>query len=480
MDIQDTEVKSLDANVLGGFDSIIMAIAGSAPAYSIAASTAVLVGAVGLMGPAALLWCGIPMFGIAWAFSYLGRTEANAGASYAWVARAIHPFFGYIAGWALLVSATIFMVAGSLPAGSVTLGLFHTAWSNNTLLVTIVGAFWFILMAVMVMIGIRITARVQWIMSSIEIAILLVFAMLAILHAAHGGRIPFSWSWFGFGGFHGLSGFASGALVAAFYYWGWDVSANLNEETRNATRTPGRGGLWGVVIVFLLFQVFTVATNVTLPGHVISTNSANVLTVLGQAIWPGLGGRLLTFAVMLSTIATLETTLIQVTRSLFAMGRDRTLPGGFARIHPVWKTPWVASVIVGMVSLALFVGSNFVGSVGKVMTDAINAIGLQIAIYYGLAGLSVVLTYRRMIFRSLANFLFVGLWPFVGAVFMFWVLAEVVGSLSGTTLWVGFGSMALGFIPMAIYWVRGSRYFQSRGFSLAEESVDPEIAEAVS
>ena len=189
---------------------------------------------------------------------------------------------------------------------------------------------------------------------------------------------------------------------------------------------------------------------------------------------------MLTFAVMLSTIATLETTLIQVTRSLFAMGRDRTLPGGFARIHPVWKTPWVASVIVGMVSLALFVGSNFVGSVGKVMTDAINAIGLQIAIYYGLAGLSVVLTYRRMIFRSLANFLFVGLWPFVGAVFMFWVLAEVVGSLSGTTLWVGFGSMALGFIPMAIYWVRGSRYFQSRGFSLAEESVDPEIAEAVS
>jgi amino acid transporter len=470
--VPESDVRSLDANVLGRFDAIIMAIAGSAPAYSIAASTAVLVGAVGLMGPAALLWCGIPMFGIAWAFAYLGRTQVNAGASYAWVARAIHPFFGYIAGWALLVSATLFMVAGSLPAGSVTLGLISNHLANNTLWVTIVGGIWFTLMAVMVMIGIRITARVQWIMSSIEIAILLVFAVLAIIHAAIGGKIPFAWSWFGFGGFKGLSGFAAGALVAAFYYWGWDVSANLNEETQNASRTPGQGGLWGVLVVFLLFQVFTIATNVTLPGKVIEANSANVLSVLGQAIWPGVGGRLLTFAVMLSTIATLETTLIQVTRSLFAMGRDRTLPVGFARVHPVWRTPWVASVVVGLISLVLFVTSNFVGSVSTIMTDAINAIGLQIAIYYGLAGISVVLAYRRLLFRNFANFIFVGLWPFIGAVFMFWILVEVVGTLSGTTLWVGFGSMILGLIPLVIYWVRGSDYFQQKPLETVGEAAD--------
>jgi hypothetical protein len=42
-----------------------MAVAGSAPAYTIAGSTAALVAAVGLAGPAALLYCGIPMLGIA-------------------------------------------------------------------------------------------------------------------------------------------------------------------------------------------------------------------------------------------------------------------------------------------------------------------------------------------------------------------------------------------------------------------------------
>ncbi|PSR35139.1 MAG: amino acid permease, partial [Sulfobacillus benefaciens] len=456
----NTNVNRLDANVLGRFDSMIMAIAGSAPAYSIAASTATLVAAVGLAGPAALLWCGIPMFGIAWAFSYLGRTQANAGASYAWVGRSLHPFFGYLAGWALVVSATLFMVAGSLPAGSVTLALFNAQWANNVGWVTIVGSLWFLLMAIMVMIGIRITARVQWMMSSVEIAILVVFAVLAIVHAVGHAVVPFSWSWWGLSRFHGLAGFAAGGLVAAFYYWGWDVSANLNEETQNARQTPGWGGLWGVVVIFLLFQIFTVATNLSLPAKVINANSADVLAVLGQVVWPGLGGKVLAIAVMLSTIATLETSLIQVTRSLFAMGRDHTLPRAFGQVHPVWRTPWIASIVVGLVSLVLFVLSNFVGSVSAVMSDAINAIGLQIAIYYGLAGVSVVVAYRSIVLKSWGNALFIGLWPLIGAVFMFWLLFQVVGSLNAISLGVGFGTMALGLIPLGIYWAKGSPYFR--------------------
>lgn len=473
--MNQTDVKGLDANVLGRFDSIIMAIAGSAPAYSIAASTAALVAAVGLAGPAALLYCGIPMFGIAWAFMYLGRTQANAGASYAWVGRSLHPIFGYIAGWALVVSATLFMVAGSLPAGSVTLALFNANWANNVGLVTIVGSVWFITMAVMVMIGIRITARVQWIMSSIEIAILLVFAVLAIIHSIGHAVTPFSWSWWGFSGFHGLAGFAAGGLVAAFYYWGWDVSANLNEETKDAKRTPGIGGLWGVLVIFILFQIFTVVTNVSLPAKVINANSADVLAVLGQVIWPGIGGKLLAIAVMMSTIATLETSLIQVTRSLFAMGRDHTLPAAFGRIHQVWRTPWIASVVVGLVSLLLFIMSNFLGSVSTVMTDAISAIGLQIAIYYGLAGLSVVVAYRSILLHSWKNAVFIGIWPLLGSVFMFWILVQSLGALSGVSIGIGFGTMIVGLIPMAIYWAKGSSYFRQPFLVDVTKSVDADL-----
>ena len=122
----------LRADGVSAAGSIVMAVAGSAPAYSIAATTATLVGAAGLASPAALLWCGLPMLGIAWAFSYLGRADVNAGAAYSWVGRALHPILGFLSGWALVVSATIFMVAGALPAGATTVVAFRPQGCEQT------------------------------------------------------------------------------------------------------------------------------------------------------------------------------------------------------------------------------------------------------------------------------------------------------------------------------------------------------------
>ncbi|MGC8509753.1 MAG: amino acid permease, partial [Acidimicrobiales bacterium] len=221
----------------------------------------------------------------------------------------------------------------------------------------------------------------------------------------------------------------------------------------------GVGGLIGMVFVFVLFEVFTIATNLLLSSGQIANNSADVLAVLGQAVWHGTGGKIIILAVVLSTIATLETTLIQVTRTLFSMGRDHTLPGLLGTVHSRRRTPLVATGVVTVLSLGLFVGSQFIGSIGTIMSDALNAIGLQIAIYYSLAGLAVVMLYRRQLFKSLKNFVFMGLWPLVGAVFMATMFVKTIPGLNATTLWVGLGAMALGVIPMTYYWVKGNPYF---------------------
>lgn len=467
--------EGLRSNVLGLFDSVVMAVAGSAPAYSIAGSTAVLIGAVGLAGPSALLWCGIPMLGIAWAFSYLNRIEANAGASYAWVGRVLHPGLGFIAGWSLVISATIFMVAGSLPAGSVTLDLFSSSAANHPGYVLLVGSVWFLVMVALVIAGVRVTARAQWIMSGVEVLILVLFAVLAIVHAASHHVVAFSWSWFGFSHFNGMAGFAAGGLVAAFYYWGWDVASNLNEEMKDSKRSAGFGGLIGVLIVFALFEIFTIATNLALPAKTIQNNAGDVLAVLGQLVWPGVGGKLLVIAVMLSTVATLETTLIQVTRTLYAMSRERTLPKFFGNILPGRQTPWVATIAVAIVSLGLFIGSNYIGSLSTILSDAISAIGLQVCVYYGLAGVTVVVAFRKVLFKSAKNFLLIGLWPLVGALFMFWVLYEFVktNTSQAVIIWVGLGGLGIGLIPLAIYWALGSPYFKQRptlGASVPEDA----------
>jgi amino acid transporter len=452
----------LKSGVLGLFDSVIMGIAGSAPAYSIAATTVAMFGAVMYGGAAALLYTGFFMFGIVFAFNYLSRDDQHAGASYSWVRRAMHPFLGFLSGWAVVVSALIFMVVATLPAGSTILSLFSNSLASNKTLITILGAAFFLLMVGAIAAGVTVTVSVQIVMSCIEIALLLLFALLAIFHGHHAHA--FTWHWLSLSVFHdkGSGGFVAGALLAAFYYWGWDVTANLNEETKNAHKTSGLGGLLGSLIVFLLFEVFTIASNMVLtPGQLLNpNNAADILEVLGQAVWHGFGGKLIVVAVLLSTIATLETTLIQVTRTLFTMGRDNTLPKALGTVHPKRKSPVAATVFVTVISLGLFVASQYVGSVSNILTDGYNAIGLQICFYYGLAGLAVVILYRRQLFKSFSNFIFMGLWPLLGALFMIFVLLKDIPSLNTTTKLVGIGAMVLGLIPMTWYAVKKNPYFK--------------------
>ncbi|MGW0393278.1 APC family permease [Streptomyces sp. NPDC003042] len=457
----------LRAGAVGTFDSVVMAVAGCGPAYTVAAMIPVLVATVGVASPAVLLYCAIPMIGIALAFRHLGRLDVNAGASYAWVARALHPFLGFLSGWALVVAATAFLVSATLPAGSATLALIDPRLAQNAPLATTVGVGWFLLMAVVVAQGARISPYARRIITGAQLALLLVFAVAAL--AKDGNAAEFSMSWFGFGHFDASHSFVSGALIAGVAYWGWDVSSNLNEETRGSRRSFGLGGLIGVLTSFAIFVVFTIATNVLIGAEFVRNNPDGFLSVLGEAVWPGWGGRLLVLAVMLSMVATLETSLLQATRTLFAMGRDPTIPAAFGRIHRTWQTPAVATASVAAVALVLVVASVWAGSGAQFVRDAVSGIGLHIAFYYALAGLSVVVAHRKVLFASAGNFVFIGLWPLGGALFMVWIFAMSIPELTGSALAIGLGALALGVVPMLLSWWRGVSYFRPR-------PLDPEQA----
>ncbi|MGH6844442.1 MAG: amino acid permease, partial [Methylocella sp.] len=159
---------SLKKGALGFLDSLAMAIAGSAPAYSITVTTAALVAASGVAGPAALWIAALPIVGITIAFAYLNRWRPDAGAAYAWVGRALHPALGFLAGWALLSLSTIFNVAAALPAGQATLDLLAPGRSHDVLWATGAGTIWVLGVLALITFGITLSAKAQVVLTLLE------------------------------------------------------------------------------------------------------------------------------------------------------------------------------------------------------------------------------------------------------------------------------------------------------------------------
>jgi len=185
----------LRSNAISPLEATLIAIAGTAPANTIATSTATLIAAVGMSGPGALLFGVLPMFGIALSYYYLNAWRSDAGAAYTWVGRTIHPVLGFFAGWAMLVAQVLFMVVGSLPVADATLDMVAPSLTHNVALVTAIGFLWFLIVVAIVMLGIKTTARFQKAVTIFQIAGLLLFALAAIAKGLAHPANPPSWSW---------------------------------------------------------------------------------------------------------------------------------------------------------------------------------------------------------------------------------------------------------------------------------------------
>ena len=447
----DTDNK-LASDSLGIWESIIMGVAGTAPAYSLAAATATLVAAVGILSPGSTLYCGFFMFGITLAFMHLNKVTANAGASYAWVSKVFGKTLGFFSGWALLVATAVFMVSGTIPAATATLLLIAPEHASNPAWVTFVAALWLTGVSAIVFKGIKHASIVQVIMTTIEVAILLAIAIGSIVAFASHPMHPFSITWLSLTAFTPNS-FATGALTAVFLYWGWDVTMNLNEETKGAESTPGWGAFWSMPIVMLLFILFSIATLFALTDSEIQGSGTNVIFAVADKIFPRPWSYLAVVSVLLSSAGTLETSILQFTRTMFAKGRDNALHPRYAILHSSWKTPWVATVFIWAFGLIFLFLSSYFPTVNTIIKDSVSAIGFQVAFYYSLTGLACAWYYRKM-WKNMKELLGYIIWPILSALFLIFIALYSIPTFDLVTNLVGLGGIAIGIIPLALNYRR--------------------------
>jgi len=443
--------ESLAKESLGTFESAVMGVAGTAPAFSVAVTTAAIVASVGVLSVGSILYCGLIMFGIMLAFIHLSKITPHAGAAYAWVGHVFGRKWGFFAGWGLLVASIFFMVSATIPAATSTLVLIAPDQVESTNWVTLTSAVWLTLVTIVVTKGIKHASYTQLILTGIETAV--IFALIIGAFIQYGGQPAHTPSLIWFSPFSFTPQlFATGALTAIFFYWGWDVTMNLSEETKKGRgddlHPAGKGAFWAMVNLILFFIIMMIVVLIVLTDEEIAQANTNVLYAIANKLFPAPWNYLAVLSTILSTVGTIETQILQFSRSMFAMARDEMLHPRYAKIHPEWQTPWVATFVIWFLGVLLLFSSSYMPSVKQILESSILAIGFQICFYMSLAGFACAWHYREKLRCGTYSAISYVLWPLFAALFMVFIALYSVPTFDVITNVMGIGGILIGFVPL--------------------------------
>jgi amino acid transporter len=440
--------KGLKSGALGLISSTVIATASVAPAYSIAATLVFVVLAVGLQSPAVAVFAFVPMLLTSIGYSELNKADPDCGTTFTWATRAFGPKTGWAGGWAIVAADVLVMASLAQVAGQYVFLLFNTSsiGSNPTAWqVLLAGIIWIILMTTICYVGIEVSANFQKVLLSIELTMLLVLSVVALVKVGSGhappGHLTPSFSWLNPFKISSFSAFASGIILMVFIYWGWDTAVSVNEETKDRNRTPGLAAIFSTIILLVTYAlvIFSMQAfaGVKSTGNGLGNvdNAGDVLSIQGSAIFgtTGFGPtfyHLLLLMVLSSAAASTQTTILPTARTTLSMAAYRALPKSFSRIHPRFLTPTVSTVIMGTISIIVYAGLNYTSNGSGVIGDAVIAIGLYIAFYYGMTGFACAWYYRKNLTSSARNLFMQGILPVTGALILWF--------LGGWSVWLDY------------------------------------------
>jgi len=437
--------KGLKSGALGLFSSVVIGVASTAPAYSLAATLGFIVAFIGLQTPAIVVLAFVPMLLVAIGYKELNQADPDCGTTFTWASRAFGPRTGWAGGWGIIASDVLVMASLAQVAGQYGFLLFNAKGIGHdatSVWVLLVGVLWIVVMTYICFRGIEVSAAIQKALLSIEMTMLVVFAVVALVRVGTGHapaeHLTPHWSWFNPFDIPSFSVFTAGLLLMLFIYWGWDTTVAVNEETADRHRTPGRAAVVSTVVLLAIYVLVTLAAQSFAGigdkgiGLGNGDNSNDVLSVLGDAVFGSTGigpvfTHLLILMVLTSAAASTQTTILPTARTTLSMAAYRALPKSFARMHPRYLTPSFSTIMMGAASIVVYVALNWMSS-GQVIADTVTAIGLYIAFYYGLTGFACAWYYRHTLTQSARNLWMRGILPTLGGLILFFAM--------GWSLWL--------------------------------------------
>jgi amino acid transporter len=357
---------------------------------------------------------------------------------YTYVARGLGSFFGWLMAWAFLlaepvVPAALFASFGFFGASLITT---LTGFSNEYLwlpLAILCGAIvWWLVYR-----GVSISTRVGVALGLIEIGIFLLVSLLLIINAGSRNTVSVFVP-----GPDGLKPALQGMVFCLLAFVGFEAAAPLAEETRDPKRMIRRAVLLSAVLIglFYIFNMYAATVYFgpdRMQADFLAFNDGDPWSGMANEVLPGVGGILVIFAILNSSLANASAGANASTRVIFALGRVSLLPRWFAAVHERYRTPMNAVHFQGILGIGLAVGLGllFQGQgqpLGGPLTTYVwigYSLGLLFAAMYVAVNLAVIGFYyreRRSEFSWLKHFVV----PIAGIVLLIPAFLGVLGGLT--------------------------------------------------
>ncbi len=482
--IDDYQGKGLESDAVGLVGSVVIGLASTAPAFSLAATIGWLALAVGNQSLAVMWVAFIPMAMVALAYRELNRVIPDCGTTFTWATKAFGPHVGWLGGWGLAVSGIIFVANAADIVGIYTVELFAQVTGtdagpllDNKLLVMAIALLFIAGMTWINYRGIEGSARMQYVLVTIQFAVLILVAALALYAVFTGNGMEAAKepakTWFNPFAIGDFEGFVQGILLAIFIYWGWDTVLAINEETKDSEKTPGRAALISTVLLLGIYLLFTMAmiayAGTGRSGLGNPKNADDIFTVVAEPLLGTWGAPVLLGVVLISAAASLQTTIMPTARGTLAMAVYKALPARFGQINR-YQAPSFSTLMMGVVGGSFYVGFKLISD--NILQDTILSIGLAIAFYYGITAFAAAWYFRKDAMLNVRDFFVLFFFPLIGglvltAVFFKSAYDMLDPDYGYTTLFgvggvfvMGIGSLLIGVLFMFWWQAKAPPFFR--------------------
>ncbi len=375
---------------------------------------------------------------LALSFAKLGSKIPKTGGPYKYSKIAFGDFMGFMSAWLYWNGSWIGNAAVVIAIASYA-GNLVPAISNSHL-----GAFLFTsavlwIFTIINILGVRLAGKVQTTITIFELGLFLFFIISAALHFKLENIIPVIPAG------KALNTVPSAATSTLWAFVGLESASIAAGEIKNPEKNVSRSTIIGIIIAAIMYMSISFFAMGAMPQEVLAKSGAPIADILAQYFGSGISN-FITFGVVVSILGTTVGWLLSTARVAYAAGEDGIFPALFAKVHPRFKTPYVALIIGSvLVNILLFMNYN------KSLTSAFSFIILLatlsfLPIYAMTAAAEILLIVKKEKNFNVWNFIKNSMIPLLAFAYAIWA---IYGSGADAVMW-GFIMMLIG-VPFYIY-----------------------------